>query len=320
MKNLTLRQLRIFCEVAKRLSFHQAAEALHLTPPAVSMQIKELETQVGLPLFDRSGRNVSLTFTGEYLLVHAKKILGSVQDAEDMVERFRGLKGGRLKIGMVGTARYFLLHLLAKFRAEHPAIHFSLEVGNRQQIVDKLLGQEVDLAVMGRPPNGVGIRAERFAQHPLVLIAAPNHPFANCDFVPALSFAQATFLAREAGSGTRATLDQYFHEHHVEPGFLMEMESNETIKQGVMAGLGVGLTSLHVVSLELQSGRLCVPEVEGMPILRHWHIAHSHNRTLSPMAEAFRYFLLEQGEPWLQHEFGTLQPPPASRDSDDWLD
>lgn len=307
MKNLTLRQLKIFIEVAQRLSFNKAAEALHLTPPAVSMQIRELEDQVGLPLFDRSGRSVSLTFTGEYLLVHAKRIIGSVRDAEDMVMRFRGLKGGKLTIGMVGTARYFLLHLLARFRNEHPGIQFQLQVGNRDQIAEKLMAHEVDLAVMGRPPKGLAIRSEPFAPQPLVIITAPDHPFAHGESRPASHLAGTTFLARESGSGTRTTLDQYFHEHHVEPGMMIEMESNETIKQGVMAGLGIGLISLHSVSLELRGGQLCVADIEGMPIVRHWHIAHPQNRSLSPMAEAFRYFLLEQGEPWLESEFGELQ-------------
>jgi len=177
MKTVTFRQLRVFVEVAKNLSFIRAAESLHLTPPAVTMQIKELESAIELPLLDRQGRKVSLTTAGEYFLVYAKRLLTTLKDADDAMARFRKLESGLLNVGMVGTAKYFLPHLLTRFREEHPGIELRLQVGaNREQLVGMLEQGEVDLAIMGRPPKEMATRAEPFAAHPHVFVAPPGHP------------------------------------------------------------------------------------------------------------------------------------------------
>src|SRR6266853_1742507 len=171
MKNATLRQLRVFSAVARHLSFARAAEELGLTAPAVSMQIKELETEVGLPRFDRSSRRVSLTMVGEYVLAYTQRVLGAMRDAEDLVARFRGLKTGPLDVAMVSTAKYFLPRLLAQFRQEHPGIEIRLKVAaNREQIVALMQEGDIELAIMGRPPEGWATRAEPFAMHPHVLV------------------------------------------------------------------------------------------------------------------------------------------------------
>lgn len=306
MKNVTLRQFRVFASVARHLSFARAAEELHLSPPAVSMQVKELEEQVGLPLFDRSGRQVSLTTTGEYVLASARRVLAVLKDAEDMVARFRGLQGGVLTIGMVSTAEYFLPHLLARFREEHPHVEVRLRVGNREQLVALMQANEVDLAVMGRPPRELATRAEPFALHPHVLVTAPGHRFAQQGHVPALRLADEAFIVREPGSGTRAALDEYLREQHIEPRYVMEMSSNETIKQSVMASMGISLLSLHTIGLELRCGLLATPEVEGLPVLRRWHVVQASAKSLSPAAEAFRYFVLEHGEAFIASRFAAL--------------
>ena len=302
MKNATLRQLRVFATVARHLSFVRAAEELHLTPPAVSMQVKELEREVGLPLFDR-GKSVSLTVTGEYLLVHARRMLAVLKDAEDQVARFKGLTGGRLVIGMVSTAEYFLPRLLAQFRGDHPDVLVSLRVGSREQLVGLMQRNEVDLAVMGRPPKDWASRAEPFAKHPHLLVTAPDHPFTRMDHVPAALLAREPMIVREQGSGTRAALDEFLHEQRIELRPAMEMTSNETIKQAVMAGLGVSLLSLHTIGLEVRHGLLATPEVEGLPVQRRWHVVATHGKQLSPAAEAFRYFVLERGEALLAAMF-----------------
>ncbi|GAB4478594.1 MAG: LysR family transcriptional regulator [Burkholderiaceae bacterium] len=310
MKNVTLRQLRVFASVAKHLSFGKAAEELHLTPPAISMQIRELEAQVGLPLFDRSGRQVALTVTGEYLVVYVRKILATLKDAEDAIARFRGLQGGRLVIGMVSTAKYFLPRLLAQFREEHPEVEIRLVVsGNREQLVAAMQRNEVDLAVMGRPPREIATRAEPFAAHPHVVVTPPDHALAKTmGHVPALALANFPFIVREPGSGTRAAMEKYFADHRIEPRIAMEMASNESIKQAVMAGLGIAFLSLHTIGLELRSGLLATPDVEGLPIVRRWYVVNNLAKVLSPAAEAFRYFVLERGEAFLAREFGALQP------------
>lgn len=305
MKNVTLRQMRVFAEVAKHLSFTRAADALHLTPPAVTMQVKEMETQVGLPLFDRQGRAIALTTVGEYLLAYVRRMLAVMKDAEDAIARFKGLQGGVLNVGMVSTAEYFVPRLLARFRAEHPAIEVKLLLGNREQLVQLMQRGEVDLAIMGRPPKEWATRAEPFAMHPHVLVTAPDHRFSRIGHVPASALADEGFIVREVGSGTRAALEEYLREHQLEMRIEMEMSSNESIKQAVMAGMGVSLLSLHTIALELELGLLAAPEVEGLPVMRRWHVVNNLAKTLSPAAEALRYFVLERGEAQLAAIFGA---------------
>ena len=306
MKGVTLRQLRVFSAVARHLSFGKAAEELHLTPPAISMQIKELEEQVGLPLFDRGGRSVALTVTGEYLLVYVRKILATLKDAEDAVARLSGLKTGRLTIGMVSTAKYFVPRLMARFRAEHPGIEVRLAIGgNREQLVALLQANEVDLAIMGRPPRELATRAEPFAVHPHVIVTPPDHPLVKAGHAPAAALADYEFLIREEGSGTRAAMEKFFADHRLAPRVAMEMTSNETIKQAVMAGMGISFLSLHTIGLELKAGLIAVPDIEDLPLAKRWYIVNTLAKTLSPAAEAFRYFMLEEAERYLAQEYGA---------------
>jgi LysR family transcriptional regulator, low CO2-responsive transcriptional regulator len=310
MKNATLRQLRVFSAVARHLSFARAADELGLTAPAVSMQIKELEIEVGLPLFDRSSRKVSLTMVGEYVLAYTQRVLAAMRDAEDMVARFRGLKTGVLDVGMVSTAKYFLPRLLARFRDEHPGIEVRLQVANNREEVASLLREgSVELAIMGRPPKNWPSRAEPFAMHPHGLVTAIEHPFARAENVAARSLMTEGFIVREPGSGTRAALDEYMEAYHMTPHVVMQMSSNEAIKQAVMAGMGIALLSLHTVGLELKHGLIAAPEIEGLPVMRRWHVVNNLAKTLSPAAEAFRYFVLETGEAFLAQHFGHGNEP-----------
>ena len=302
--NITFRQLRVFTEVAAQGSMARAAEALHLTPPAVSMQIKEIEGQVGLPLFDRQGRAVSLSTAGEYFLVHAKRLLAALKEADDAMARFKRVERGLLTIGMVSTAKYFVPHLLARFHQDHQGVDVRLRVvGNREQLVALMESNEVDLCVMGRPPVDFASRAEPFAMHPHVLVTAPGHRFASAESVPAQALAHEPVIVRESESGTRTALQEFLDEHRLKPTFIMEMPSNEAIKQAVMAGMGVSLLSLHTIGLEWRSGLIATPPVEGLPLMRRWNIVNKAARQLSPSAEAFRYFVLGHGEAHLAAMF-----------------
>lgn len=314
MKNVTFRQLRVFVEVARHLSFVRAAEALHLTPPAVTMQVKELESSIELPLFDRQGRKVALTTAGEYFLVYAKRLLATLKDADDAMARFRKLEAGQLSVGLVSTAKYFVPRLLARFRMEHPGVEVRLMVGaNREQLVGMLQNGDVDLAIMGRPPRELATRAEPFAAHPHVFVAPPHHPILSVGHPPVGALENLPLLVRETASGTRALMDRFFQDHRVQPRIAMEMPSNETIKQAVMAGMGLSFLSLHTLGLELRAGELALVPVEGTPVMRLWNVVHLQSRVLSPAAEAFRYFILEEGEAFLaEHDrpwLGELVPP-----------
>ncbi|MBX9612776.1 MAG: LysR family transcriptional regulator [Burkholderiales bacterium] len=304
MKNATFRQLRVFNEVARHLSFAKAAAALHLTPPAVTMQVKELEGHVGLPLFERSGRQVALTTVGEYMLVYARKILATLKDAEDAAARLQRLEVGTLTIGMVSTAKYFLPRLLTEFRAEHDGIEVRLAIGNREQLVKMLHANEVDIAIMGRPPKELATRAEPFAAHPHVFVAPVDHPLLRRPHNPVESLLPYGFITRETGSGTRAAMEKFLGPAYPQLRVAMETDSNETIKQAVMAGMGLSFLSLHTLGLELDNHLIAVLDVDGAPVVRAWNVVHTLSKLLSPAAEAFRYFILERGESFLAEQFG----------------
>lgn len=312
MKNVTFRQLRVFTEVARQLSFSRAAEAMHLTPPAVTMQVKELEGHVGMPLFERQGRQIQLTMAGEYFLVYAKRLLSTLKDAENVMNRFKRVETGVLTIGLISTAGYFLPPLLARFQAEHEGIEVRLDVTrDLTKLIDRLHSNEIDLAVMGRPPKEYALRAEPFAGHPMVFVCPPGHPLLGVGHPPVDALVHYPLLARELGSEVRHTLDHYLREHRLAPRIAMEIPSNETVKASVMAGLGIGFLSLHAVAAELRSGQLHVVDFEGTPIMRAWNLVHQASKVLSPAAEAFRYLLLEHGEELLAEQ--TRRPSPLDQ-------
>ena len=301
MQKVTLRQLRIFNEVARQLSFVRAAEALHLTPPAVTMQIKELESATGLLLFDRRGRKVALTSAGEYLLVYVRRILANLKDAEDMMARLKGMEAGALNVGLVSTAKYFLPRILARFREQHPGIDIRLQVcANREQLVALLRDKEIELAVMGRPPKEFESRAEAFAAHPHVFVAPPEHELLGGETVAAAALQAYPFIIREPGSGTRKHMKDFFDKHHISPTVAMEMHSNESIKQAVMAGMGLSFLSLHTIGLEAQNGLIAIVPVEDTPIVRTWNLVHLPGKVLPPAADALRHFILDNVEPELE--------------------
>jgi DNA-binding transcriptional LysR family regulator len=303
MLPVTLRQLQVFASVARHLSFARASEELHLTAPAVSMQIKQLESAIGLPLFDRSGNSVTLTLTGEYFLVHVQRVLSNMREAENLIGRLRKVQTGVLHLGMLTTAKYFVPHLLAGFMKQHPGVQPRLVEGNRVELVDALHHNELDIAIMGRPPKELDTRAEPFAIHPLGVIAAARHPLAKLEEIQVDALAREPFIIREEGSGSRVTMEALFREWRISPPVLMQMTSNESIKQAVMAGLGIAFISLHTVAEELRSGKLVSLRVAELPLLRQWQLVRLSARVMSPVAEAFRHYVLEQGEAFVNEWF-----------------
>jgi DNA-binding transcriptional LysR family regulator len=292
LRHTTLRQLQVFESVARNLSFSRAAAELHLTQPAVSMQVKLIEAQAGLPLFERLGKKIFLTEAGAELHQHSRVIAQQLRDAEEALAARRGLSQGRLIITMVSTAKYMVPPLLARFLKQHPGVTVKLSAFNREVVLKQLADNEVDLAIMGRTPEGMGAVAEPFARHPHVVIAAPGHALAKKRRIPLARLAQETFLIREPGSGTRGLLERLFAEHRLPLNVSMEMPSNETIKQAVQAGMGISLLSLHTIGLELKTRHLVVLDVQGLPIVRDWHVVHLAAKRLSPAAQAFKEFLL----------------------------
>lgn len=306
MLHLTLRQLQVFEKVASHLNYSRAAKELYLSQPAVSMQIKQLEGNIGLPLFEQMGKKIFLTEAGRELLHYSRSIAQQLAEMEAVFDEMKGLGQGKLTLSVVNTANYFTPQLLAKFCQHHPNINVILQVANRDAVLKHLADNSTDLAIMGQPPDGLDISAESFLDNPLVVIAAPNHPLAMLKRVKFAQLARETFLSREKGSGTRSAMERVFAEHQIQPRISMEMETNEAIKQAVQAGMGLGILSLHSIELELETKRLAMIKVEHFPLLRHWFVAHRANKRLSSAALAFKEFLLGEANK-------IIRPMPKSR-------
>lgn len=305
VRGLTLRQLQIFEVAARNLSFARAAEQLHLTQPAISMQIKLLEDAIGTALFERVGKKVQLTEAGNRLVHHASRILGELKDAAAAFQSLSGLQSGTLHIGLVSTAKYFAPKLLAKFTAQYPQLEVQLEVGNREFLLKLLQDNAIDLAIMGRPAKGLDALAEPLAQHPHVIIANVNHALRKAKKFDLQELRGETFLLREPGSGTRAVAEEMFKNHLFTPKKIVTLGSNETIKQAVMAGMGVSLLSLHTLGLELRSDVIAILDVMGTPVTRTWHVVHMRTKSLSPPALEYRKFMLDNAAEFLEREFAS---------------
>lgn len=295
MRNVTLRQMRVFSAVARQLSFTRAARELHLTQPAVSQQMRLLEQEIGLPLIEQIGRTIRLAPAGEQLLHYANQVTELLREAGEALAAMRGLKRGLLKLGAVSTAKYFAPALLSAFMPDYPEVNIKFTVGNRGEVIKLLAANELDLVIMGRPPIELSTLATPFARHPSVMIAPPDHPLATQRQIRLAALAPENFIVREEGSGTRASMEQLFAEHRVPFRALMEASSNETIKQAVMAGMGLSFISAHTIGLEIDAGRLAILDVIGLPIVREWYVIQLSEKRLPPIAAAFRAFMLEHG-------------------------
>ena len=295
MKNATLRQLRVFESAARHLSLTRAAEELHLTPPAISIQIRQLEGHANVKLFERVGRRLKLTEAGEEVLAHTRQVLGHIRAAEEAIAGLGSLEQGLLDVGVINAGDHFFPWLVAAFRERHPRIRIRLSVGNRDDLLERLAAHALDLAVMSHPPTERGFAAAAFAPHPHVIVARADHPLARRRKIPLAAIAEEPLLTREPGSATRIAMEQAFAEAHVVPRIEMEIASNETIKQAVAAGLGVGFLSRHCIENEAAMGRLAVLRIEGFPVMRQWYVVRLRTRRLPRIAEAFENFLAEEG-------------------------
>lgn len=304
LRHASLRRLHVFEAVSRLQSFSRAAAELHLTQPAVSMQVRQLEEEVGLPLYEPMGRRLDITPAGRVIVACARDLALRLREAEEALAAMTGIGGGEIAISAVSTAKYHVPMLLAEFRRKHPGVRVRLSVSNREQVVRDLGENSVDLAIMGTPPRGLDTIAVPFAHHPIAIIAAPGHPLARRRRLPLARLADETFLIREPGSGTRSAMERVFREHRFSPRETIEMSSNETIKQAVMAGMGVSFLSQHTVGLELAAKRLEVLDVTGTPVMRHWYVIHRERKRLSPVAEAFKAFLIERGAKVIEQAIG----------------
>jgi DNA-binding transcriptional LysR family regulator len=299
MRNYTLKQLQTFIEVAREKSVSKAAERLFVTQPAVSMQIRQLEDAFGLALIEPVGRNIQLTHAGHEFLSHAIAALGRLKDLEASMAEHVGVKKGHIELAVVSTAKYFVPMLLVRFAKQMPGIDIKLHIDNRENILGRLSRNEIDLVIMGRAPSNLDCEATPFATNPLAIVSAPDHPLSRRKRMAFDALKDYDFVVREQGSGTRAAMERLFAQHEVDLKAVMEMPSNETIKQAVMAGMGLSFLSLRTVRHELASGHLALLDISGLPIMGKWYVTHLSQKKLSPAAKSFKTFLIEQGGPMI---------------------
>jgi DNA-binding transcriptional LysR family regulator len=294
---LNLHQLATFQVVAKHCSFVRAAEELHFSQPAVSAQIRHLEKSLGLKLFDQIGRKTHLTQAGEELFLYSQKIFSVIDETLEIMESLRSPYYGRLSVGADTTVgSYVIPGLLGKFHQIYPQVEISLQVLNRLTLIDALMNNRVEMAVMGAVPDDMPVEIEPLAYNSLVLVAAPTHRLAGLKSVPIEELGREHFLLREPGSGTRAALEAALGDAGVPLQVSMEVGNNSAIKQGVAAGLGIALISGVALDMELETNRLVILDVEGFPIIRQWRLVHVKEKYLSATAKAFKSFLLQHAD------------------------
>ncbi len=299
LRQITLKQLRGFEAILEAGSISGAANYLHLTPPAVSMQLRELETSIGIPLVEKRDQGLTATRAGIELNEMSEKIQLLMVEFGEIINEISGIDHGSVSIGMVSTARYFIPDLLVDFKTLYPSVKLQLQLGNREFIVEKLENLELDFALMGQPPEHFPVHSKAIGKHPQIIIAPSSHPLAKKKEIHLKKLQKENFLSREAGSGTRAVADQLFKRSRMQPDSISEFGSNETIKQAVIAGMGIALISAHAVWVELENKRLVALDVKGLPINRTWYIVKHKNKRLLHSSLALWDYIVRTGKDYL---------------------
>ena len=295
MKNATLRQLKVFEAVARLLSYSRAAEELFLSQPAVSIQVRKLEEHAGNALFEQFGKKIYLTPAGTELLRISRAIIQQFEAAENAMTQFRGVSGGRLNVGVISAGDYFFPRLLVEFASRHSGVVLNFTVHNREELLARIADNLTDLGIMVRPPADSDAESRPFAPHPYVIVAAPSHPLVGRKKISMATLMREPFVVREKGSDTYKSMEEGFGEHMRDIRVAMEIPSTETIKQAVIAGMGISFLSAHTISKELKAKSLRLLHVQGFPLMLNWYVVHRRNKRLPPVAQAFKDFLLSDG-------------------------
>ena len=296
MFHATLQQLRLFAAVAEHRSVTRAAEEVHLTQPAVSIQIKRLEGKVGMPLIEHIGKELHLTVAGEEVFDAARDVLERLGDLENTLNDLQGEVAGPLNVHVVSSGKYFMPHLLGSFVRRYPKVEPRLQITNRALLLTSLAKNQSDLYIMGQPPEEVSVVEYPFLENILVVVARPDHPLAGKKKISLARITEERFVGRESGSGTRKAVEKLFQAKGLDVSAYIELDSAEGIKQGVVGGLGIGVLSKHSLRLELDAGELVILDVQGFPLRRRWYVSHREGKRLSRAAQVFLQYLQEEGE------------------------
>ena len=295
--NITIRQLRVFREVARQQSFTRASKVLFLTQPAVSMQIKQLEEVVGMPLFEKQGKQIHLTDAGEEMTLLSERILQQIEESQQNLEQLASGDQGKLRLAVATTVASVATRLMARFNELYPSLSLHFTVTNREGLIELLENNQADIVIMGQPPEDLQLASQVFMDNPLVVIAPPDHPLVGQTRAISLDrLFQYDFILREPSSGTRRAFERFLAAEGRDLKSNMEMNSNDAIKLSVEEGLGLGIVSIHTVANELEQGKLKIINAQGFPLRRSWYLVQRKGRRLSPLSERFKDYILAQAQ------------------------
>lgn len=292
--NVTFRQLRLFLALADSGSVSAAARAMHVTQPTASMRLRQMSDTIGLPLYEVVGKRLSLTEAGRELVSTARTISAAWEAFEQEINAVKGLEGGKLRVAVVSTAKYFMPRLIGAFCKAHPRIDVSLEILNRDGVVDRLRNNQDDLYIMSMPPADVELVDEIVLPNPIVVIAPVGDHIASGKKVRLKDLSNERFILRERGSGTRMATDLHFRKTGFRPNVRLELGSNEAVKESVAGGLGYGIISRHALHGHERENGVHILNVEGFPLPSVWHIVHLASKRLSPIAHVFKQHVLKE--------------------------
>ena len=293
MINYTLKQLYSFEAVVRLGGFTSASKELHITQPAVYMQVQQLQKNIGAKLFNINGKTITPTFIGKKIYETAVRAINVVENSKLEIEQNLNPDSGHLQIAVATTANSFVSRLLSRFKKEYPKMTFYIDVTNRHSLLDNLKNNNADLVIMGEPPKNIPLISSAFMKNPLIAIAHPDNELLTKKKISIKDLNKETLLTREIGSGTRITIERFTG---LDFNSDIQINSNEAIVEAVQAGLGIGFVSKHSVSLQLKNNIIKQLDVAPFPIIRQWHIVHHAEAELSPIARRFKQFVIDNTE------------------------
>lgn len=292
----TFHQLKVFHQVAEYMNYTKAANKLGLTQPAVSIQLKQLENNLDTFLFEKIGKTLYLTPSGRELQLFCQDLFERFDNMEMALSGLKGELAGDFRLAAVTSAKYFAPHLLGAFHKRYPKVNLHLDIVNRENIIQRLKENKDDMVIMGLIPDTMPLTKHPFVENQITLIASPNHPLAERQHIELAELVEHAFIHREQGSGTRKAFEEVLAQQGLSVSANMTLGNSETIKQAVMADLGISAVSKHSVALELATGNLVELKVAGFPLVRSWYLVHHESKHLSPIAKTFVEFVLSEEE------------------------
>jgi DNA-binding transcriptional LysR family regulator len=289
-----LPQLSVFEAVARTSSFTKAADELHLAQPTVSAQIKKLSENLQISLFEQIGKKIYLTAAGEILYEGCESLFKNLSHIEESISALRDLEGGRLRLAVSTSGKYFVPRLLAEFVKMYPKIEISLQIHNRSELIERLSNNEDDLYIFSNPPNEMEVVSQPILPNPMVVFARNDHPLAGKKSLNADTLKNEFFIMREPGSGTRMVCNEFFDRHQIQPKVQMTLSSNEAIKQAILAGLGISILSQYTLGLDTEEPRLVALDIEGFPLERQWQFIYPVGKQTSSATRAFMDFVRKE--------------------------